>query len=173
MAERELWLDANVARSPNKVRTLANLTQSKGVVVLAHAQVHLELCRQARLRAGGAFDQRVIDTFLGSLGITIAEAKLDRASAEGWAEALHRRYPTDEAWRAAKLSAVRSRLPVEANVSADRVPFTTDWLVALEVERRDAVIAVEDKGEEWRALREGSPKRALSYDEAVAWLNAK
>ena len=31
-------------------------------------------------------------------------------------------------------------------------------------------IAVEDKGEEWRALREGSPKRALSYDEAITWL---
>ena len=50
------------------------------------------------------------------------------------------------------------------------MPFTTDWLVALEVERREVFIAVEDKGEEWRALREASPKRALFYEEAVAWL---
>ena len=140
--------------------------------MLAHAQVHLELCRQARERAGDAFDPQLIDSFLDGLGIAIAEAKLDRTTAEGWAEMIHRRYPTDAAWKAAKLSVVRARLPDDASVSADRVPFTTDWLVALEVERREVFIAVEDKGEEWRALREGSPKRALSYEEAVAWLTA-
>jgi hypothetical protein len=70
-------------------------------------------------------------------------------------------------------SSVRARLPDEASVTADRVPFTTDWLVALEVERRGAFITVEDKGEEWRALREASPKRALTYAEALAWLTSQ
>jgi len=172
VADRELWLDANVARSPQKVRRLANLARTKGIAVLAHAQVHLELCRQARQRAGSAFDPQIIDSLLLGLGITIAEAKLDRPTAETWAAMIHHRYPTDDAWKAAKLSVVRARLPEDASVSADRVPFTTDWLVALEVERREVFIAVEDKGEEWRALREGSPKRAFSYEEAVAWLTA-
>jgi hypothetical protein len=169
----ELWLDSNVARSPHKVRQLANLARTKGIAVLAHAQVHLELCRQIRLRAGAAFDPRVIDSLLATLGIVIAEAKLDRAIAESWAEQLHARYPTDGDWKRAKLSSVRSRLPDEATITADRVPFTTDWLVALEVERREAFITVEDRGEEWRALREASPKRALSFDEAMAWLAAR
>lgn len=173
VADRELWLDANVARSPQKVRQLANLARAKGIAVLVHAQVHLEICRQVRQRNGDAFDPQLIDSFLAGLDIAVAEAKLDRSTAEAWAEMIHRRYPTDSAWKAAKLSVVRARLPEDASVSADRVPFTTDWLVALEVERREVFIAVEDKGEEWRALREGSPKRALSYDEAVAWLTSQ
>jgi hypothetical protein len=53
------------------------------------------------------------------------------------------------------------------------VPFTTDWLVALEVERRGMFIAVEDKGEEWRKLRDLDPKRALSYEEAILWLTSQ
>ncbi len=170
MSSAELWVDSNVARSAEKVRTLARLARTKGIAVLAHAQVHLELCRQARMRKGAAFDPTWIDSLLEGLGITIAEAKLDRAAAEAWAEQLHARYPTDGDWKRAKLSSVRASLPDDAGVSADRVPFTTDWLVALEVERRGVFIAVEDRGEEWRALREASPKRALTYDEALAWL---
>lgn len=170
MSSPELWLDSNVALSATKVRQLAALAKRKGIAVRAHAQVHLELCRRARQREGDAFNPQRVDAYLSSLGITIAEAKLDRATAESWAKLLQDRFPTDDAWKKAKLSAVRARLPEDATLPADRVPFTTDWLVALEVERREVFIAVEDKGEEWRALRER--KRALSYDEALAWLTS-
>jgi hypothetical protein len=50
--------------------------------------------------------------------------------------------------------------------------MTTDWLVALAVEDHDGIIAVEDKGEEWRGLRDALPKRALGLDECRAWLQA-
>ena len=173
MSSAELWLDSNVARSQQKVRRIANLAKTKGIAVLAHAHVHLELCRQARQRMGDAFNPRFIESLLASLGITIADAKLDRATAEAWAAQLHARYPTDDDWKRAKLSSVRARLPDEAAVSANRVPFTTDWLVALEVQRREVFIAVEDRGEEWRVLRDATPKRALSYEEALAWLTSQ
>jgi hypothetical protein len=51
--------------------------------------------------------------------------------------------------------------------------MTTDWLVALEVERQGATVAVGDKGIEWKALREMSPSRALSYDDAMRWLEGR
>ena len=51
------------------------------------------------------------------------------------------------------------------------MPMTTDWLIALVVERDPAArIITRDEGEEWRALREMDPRRALSWDEAVDWL---
>ena len=138
MSSPELWLDANIARSPAKVRELANLARTKGIAVLAHAQVHLEVCRQARERAhraGDTFKPQMVEAVLNSLGVTIAEAKLDRSTAETWARLLHDRFPTDDAWKKAKLSAVRASLPEGAILSARRVPFTTDWLVALDAPR--------------------------------------
>ncbi len=175
MSEATLWIDSDVARSAKRVRQLAELAQVKGVKVVVHAQVHLEQCRQTRelaAKAGKPFAPERMQSFLDQLGVEIAEAKLDRATAEAWAELLHNRFPTDEAWKQAKLGAVRARLPDEASITADRVPFTTDWLVALEVERSGGLIAVEDKGEEWRRLRELDPKRALSYEEAITWLGS-
>lgn len=175
MNEATLWIDSDVARSVPKIRRLAELAQTKGVKVVVHAQVHLEQCRQVRehaARTGRPFSPERIASFLDQLGVEVASATLDRATAEAWAELLHVRFPTEAAWKQAKLGAVHARLPEEA-VTADRVPFTTDWLVALEVERRGEIIAVEDRGEEWRALREATPKRALAYDEAIAWLTAQ
>lgn len=176
MAEATLWIDSDIARSSKKVRQLAELAQSKGVKVEVHAQVHLEQCRQVREHAaknGKPFAPELIQTFLQQVGVEVAEARLDRGTAEAWAELLHQRFPTDEAWKRAKLDTVLARLPKEAQITGDRVPFTTDWLVALEAERRGVFIAVEDKGEEWRRLRELDPKRAFSFDEAMAWLGAR
>jgi hypothetical protein len=175
VSSRELWLDSDVARSTDKVRTLARLARRKGITVLVHAHVHMEQCRQVRehaARTGRPFDPGRMQSFLDQLDVQVAEAQLDRATAEAWAELLHDRFPTDADWKRAKLSTVRGRLPDDA-VTADRVPFTTDWLVALEVERRGVFIAVEDRGEEWRRLRELDPKRALSYEEAIAWLTSQ
>jgi hypothetical protein len=171
----ELWLDSDVAWSITKVTKLATLAKRKGITVFVHAHVHLEQCRQIRERATAAkpYAPERINSFLDQLDIKIAEAKIDRATAEAWAELLYNRHPKEVDWKRAKLSSVRARLPDEASVTAAKVPFTTDWLVALEVERRGAFIAVEDKGEEWLALRESSPKRALFYNEAIAWLEAQ
>jgi hypothetical protein len=176
MVEATLWIDSDVARSVPKVRQLAELAQAKGVKVVVHAHVHLEQCRQVReeaARVGKTFSPERMHTFLNQLGVEIAEAKIDRASAEAWAELLHERFPTSDAWKRAKLDAVRGRLPVDAALKADEVPFTTDWLVALEVERRGEVIAVEDQGPEWRRLRELSPKQALTFEEAMDWLRSR
>jgi hypothetical protein len=176
MDDATLWIDSDVARSVPKVRQLAELAQTKGVRVVVHAQVHLEQCRQVRedaARRGRPFAPERIQSFLDQLGIEVIEARIDRTTAEAWAELIHTRFPTETAWRQAKLSTVRARLPDGTTVTADRVPFTTDWHVALEVERRRGFVAVEDRGEEWRALREASPKRALSFTEAMAWLAAK
>jgi hypothetical protein len=119
------------------------------------------------------FSDGYIQSSLEQLGIEVVEATLDRATAEVWARLLDQRYPTGEAWGQAKLDAVRARLPVGANLPSERVPMTTDWLIALEVERQCATVAVDDKGIEWMALREMSPCCALSYDEAMRWLQVR
>lgn len=171
MDKPTLWLDSNVARSPRLVRDLTKLAKKKGVRVFVHAHVHLELCRQVRVRTGDEFSQQLIESFVRLHGIDVAEAKLDQAAAEAWAEILSRRYPTDDEWQKAKARSVRARLPEGASSSAKHVPMTTDWLVALEVEQRGSYVAVEDKGEEWSGLRAMSPRRALSYDETLQWLS--
>jgi hypothetical protein len=45
--------------------------------------------------------------------------------------------------------------------------------MSLEVERQGYYVAVEDRGEEWAGLRAATPKRALTYEEALAWLRAR
>jgi hypothetical protein len=171
MGRPTLWLDSNVAVSPQSVRELAARARVKGLRVVVPAQVHLEICRQVRTRTGANFSPALIDTFLAQLGIEIVEARLDKLTAERWAEMLSLRYPTMENWKTAKLVSVKAKLPDEATLPAARVPMTTDWWIALAVESNaDAVIAVEDKGEEWKALR--ATKRALSYEEALRWLDA-
>jgi predicted kinase len=109
-----LWIDSDVARSVPKVRQLAELALAKGVKVVIHAQVHLEQCRQVRAEAarkGRPFSQERIQAFLDQLTIEVAEAMIDRATAEAWAELIHQRFPADDAWKRAKLDAVRARLP--------------------------------------------------------------
>jgi hypothetical protein len=165
-----LWLDSDVARVPEKIREIAALANRKGVKVVVPAQVYLERNRQMLERMGDQFSRKLFDDFIDQLGIDIVEVPLDRARAGVWAELLNRRFPTGDAWKRAKLSAIRARLPDEATLDVRRAPMTTDWLTALEVERVKAYVAVEDKGEEWRALREMSPKRALFFDEAMRWL---
>lgn len=173
MAEATLWLDSNVAFSVRKVARLAELAQKKGVRVVVHAQVHLETCRRQRVHLGETFSQTIISSFLEQLGIEVVEARLDRAAAERWAAQLHQRYPTKEDWKQAKLRAVKARLPDGASLPAQRVPMTTDWLIALEAEAHGAVVVVEDKGEEWGALKAMTPPSALSYEEALCWLEAR
>jgi len=173
-----LWLDTSVLRQLNacKLRELADLAREKGVRVVVHAHIHLERCRKLReqMRARGKdFSQSYVRSSLEQLGIEVAEAALDRTAAEAWALLLDQRYPTEEAWQHAKLDAVRARLPDGTRLGVDGVPMTTDWLVALEVERQGATVAVGDKGIEWRALREASPCRALSYDDTMRWLRSR
>jgi hypothetical protein len=165
-----LWLDSNVAWSPGKVRALATLAEKKGVRVVVHAQVHLEIWRQRNVRDGAEFDAQMIGSFLHQLGIQVFDAMLDRTAAERWGERLAQRYGNE--WPRAKLEAVKARLPDGTSLPARRVPMTTDWLVALAVEDHDGFIAVEDKRGEWATLRDATPKRALTFEECLAWLEA-
>lgn len=172
MGRPTLWLDSNVARSPKDVRELVTKAHPKGIRVVVSAQVHLEICRQVREREGVDFSPQLIDSFLKQQGIEVIVAQLDRTTAETWAELLNGRYTTDAAWKAAKLASVKAKLPDAAVLPASRVPMTTDWWIALAVEHdADAVIAVEDKGEEWRSLREKG--RARSFSETLRWLEAQ
>ncbi|WP_224245313.1 hypothetical protein [Hyalangium gracile] len=172
MSSPTLWLDSNVARSPADIRELVKRAGPKGIRVVVPAQVHLEICRQVREKTGTQFSQQLIDTFLAQNGIEVVEARLDRTTAETWAEMLNQRFLTSELWKAAKLSSVKAKLPEGTTLPASRVPMTTDWWMALAVERdANAVIAVEDKGEEWRALR--ALGRAFSYEDALRWLDAQ
>jgi hypothetical protein len=162
----ELWLDSSIAFGQRRARTLAIAARARGVRMFVHAHIHLEQCRQVRVDAKSSFSARRIESYLEGLGIEVVSATLDRDSAEAFAAQLAARYPSIEDWTEAKLSAVQARLP-SAELSKS-VPMTTDWLVALEVERRGAHIAVEDQGEEWRHLRDVG--KALSFDQALAWL---
>lgn len=173
MAEITLWLDTSVAWSAACVRVIADLAQTKGIKVVVHAQVHLESCRQTRefaARDGKSYSAARVRSFLQQLDIEVVDGSFDQATAEAWADLLHRRYPTSDDWRRAKLLTVKASLPQEAQLSATSVPMTTDWLMSLEAERRGAYVAVGDKGEEWEALRAMIPKRALSYEETLSWL---
>ena len=166
LAELTLWLDSSVAYDTKRTRELSRAASGRGVRTVVHAHVHLEQCRQMRIAARAAFSASRIDSFLSQQGIEVATAVLDRGTAEAFAEQLSTRYPSYGAWQEAKRSAVRATLP-NATIAA-RVPMTADWLIALEVERCGARIAVEDKGEEWNQLR--ALGRALSFDEALTWL---
>ncbi|MFS8064737.1 MAG: hypothetical protein ACMG6S_00070 [Byssovorax sp.] len=152
------------------MRELATLAKMRGVRVVVHAQVHLEICRQRRVKDGEKFSPDLIDTYLKTLEIEVVDAKLDRAAAERWAELLSPRYPTEKAWKSAKLRSVKARLPDEASLPAHRIPMTTDWLIALAIEDQSAYVAVEDTGEEWNTLRATSPRRAFTFAEAIDWL---
>jgi hypothetical protein len=169
MGRPVLWLDSNVARRPGDLRELVARAHRKGIRVVVPAQVHLELCRHLRESKRAAFSPQFIESFLTQQGIEVIEAQLDRQTAETWAEMLNDRYPTSDQWKAAKLSSVKAKLPDGATLPASRVPMTTDWWIALAVERdSDAIISVDDKGEEWQALR--AVKRALFYVETLSWL---
>jgi hypothetical protein len=173
-----LWLDSSVLRQLKRsdLRRLADLARKKGVSVVVHAHIHLEYCRYLRgsMRARGMeFSPSFVHTSLDQLEIKVADARLDREAAEAWAELLDHRYPDESAWKVAKLESIRARMPGEARLRPNEIPMTTDWLVALEVERQGARVAVRDNGPEWTALREAVPARALSYPEAMQWLEGR
>lgn len=170
-----LWLDSSVAFSATKVRTIGELARAKEVKVVVSAHIHLEQYRKTRevaARKGDSFSVLRFRSVLATFNIEVADLHMDMLAAEAWGELLHVRYPSSDAWKAAKLACVRARLPGDTTLPGERVPMTTDWLIALEVERRGAYVAVGDQGEEWAALRAASPKRAFTYEETLAWLRA-
>ena len=171
-----LWIDTNVARSVTDLRTLCRLAQRKGVRVVVHPQVYLERRRQMRAdcaRDGREFSEVSFDGFLRQQHIEVRPLVLDQETAGAWADALHLRYPSNETWEAAKKATLGGDLRAGFRVEPGDMPMTTDWLIALVVERDAAArIITRDEGEEWRVLREATPPRALRWEEAIAWLEA-
>ena len=168
-----LWLDTNVAFSPARLRTLCDLARRKRVEVAVHPQVYLERRRQMRAQTGTSFDEAVFDAFLRRAGIVVPSFTLDQPTAAAWADLLHRRYPTHDAWESAKQRTLGGELRAGFAVSPGRMPMTTDWLIALSIEPEPSWrVITDDKGEEWCALRDADPCRALRWDDAVAWLEA-
>ena len=171
----DLWLDTSVLRRLNasKLRALADLAKKKRVRVVVHAHIHLEYCRYLRgvrrLRKL-EFTPSEVQTSLEQLEIVVAEAKLNRGTAEEWARRLDLQYPDDAAWQQAKLETVKAQLPEGSRLRLGDVPMTTDWWVALAVEDHGAFVAVEDNGKEWQTLKTVVPKRALTYAETLVWL---
>ena len=86
-------------------------------------------------------------------------------------DALHRRSPADKDWELAKKKTLGGELRADFKVEPGKMPMTTDGLIALAIELDpESRIITEDGNEEWRYLREAEPKRALGWNEAVAWL---
>ena len=166
-----LWVDTNRVRSVTKLRALGLLARRKQVEIVIHAQVYLETRRQRRVQLGAGFDEQTFDSFLTMEKIVVHEVVLDQPTAATFADALHRRYPTNEHWELAKKQTLGGELRADFKVEPGKMPMTTDWLIALAVELDpESRIITEDGKEEWRHLREAEPKRALGWDEAVAWL---
>jgi hypothetical protein len=168
---RRLWLDASVARKPKVLSDLTELAHARGVEVTVHAHVHLELCRHLRCQQGPRFSQSFIDSYLAQRRIGITPMHVEQATAEKWAGRLHARYSTTEAWENAKLATLGGNLRSDFVHEPGRMPMTTDWWVALQVEDSEGDrIAVDDKGNEWDELRKLG--RALESTEAIAWLES-
>jgi hypothetical protein len=169
-----LWVDTNYARSVGDLRDLARLAKAKGVQIVIHPQVYLERRRQRRAecrKEGTVFSTEAFDGFLRQVKFVVPDFVFDQKTAAAWADELDGRYPTSEAWESAKKSTIGGQLRAGFEVQPGDMPMTTDWLIALVVERDPAArIVTRDEGEEWRALREMEPPRALSWDEAMSWL---
>jgi hypothetical protein len=169
-----LWVDTNVARSADDLYELSQLAQSKRVTVVVHPQVYLERRRQMQVdcaRKNKRFNPEVFDSFLEEAGIQVFEMHVVRATAAEWADRLFARYPTHEDWEAAKKATLGGELRKEFVVLPGRMPMTTDWFVALQIEvDPQSFVITDDQKEEWRILRRTFPKRAFSWNEAIEWL---
>ncbi len=132
----------------------------------------MERRRQMQVETGEAFRPSIFDNFLERWGIQVFEMRFGHATASSWADMLFQRYPTHAEWEAAKKATVGGELKKGFVVEPGWMPMTTDWLVALEVEHDpESFIITADEGEEWRHLRQAVPRRALSLQEALDWLN--
>jgi hypothetical protein len=169
-----IWLDTSVARSVKNIRALCRLARKKGVRVKIHPQVYLERRRQLRAELaakGKVFDEGAFDDLLEREGIAVPPFTLDQHRAGIWADTLHARYPSDGEWESAKQRTLGGELAKAFAVQPGLMPMTTDWLIALVVEHEaSARVITNDHGEEWLVLRDAEPRRALRWDEAIAWL---
>jgi hypothetical protein len=164
-----LWIDSSVARQPGALRELTELAKRCDVEVVVHPHVHLELCRNFRCKYGSQFVPSIIDSYLKNQRISIPTVHLDQVVAERWAERLHRRYSTVDGWEEAKRSTLRGTLRSDFVHEPGKMPMTTDWWVALQVEESDNDrIVVEDTGGEWVPLR--TMGRAMTAETAKQWL---
>lgn len=126
-----------------------------------------------RVRGGGRFSETAFDRFLEQHRIRVVDIHLDQPTAARWADELYQRYSTDAAWELAKQRSLGGELRADFKVLPGKMPMTTDWLIALAVEDEvSSRVITEDDGEEWRRLRDAEPRRALRWDEAVAWLES-
>jgi hypothetical protein len=156
---------------PRTLREITERAKGRGVQVVVHPHVHLELCRHYRCKYGHRYSRDLIGNYLKDREVCISSVRLDQAIAERWAARLHEQYSTDDDWEEAKLSTLGGTLRSEFVHEPGKMPMTTDWWVALEVaESGDDRIVVEDQGEEWAALRVAG--RAMTADVAKQWLDS-
>lgn len=166
-----LWIDASVAHQPGVLRELTKLAKARGVDIVVHAHVHLEMCRHLRCEWGAEYNPATIKDYFQQQSVHVSDMHLDEATADRWAELLHRRFPSTEQWEAAKKSTLGGELSAAFVHERGHMPMTTDGWVALQVEDApDDRVAVEDKGGEWQALRDSG--RALTAASAKAWLES-
>lgn len=172
-----LWIDTNCARSAAKIADLARLARTKGVRVRISPQVYLERRRQMRVECeerGKAFHPAAFDDFLTQNDIEVPPLGFDQKTAGSWADMLCQRYPTSRAWETAKQRTLGGQMLAGFEVLPGDMPMTTDWLIALTVEGDAAArIITRDTGEEWRVLRDMTPPRALTWEEALEWLHGQ
>jgi hypothetical protein len=166
-----LWIDSSVARKPGVLLQLTDVAKRRGVRVFVHAHVQLEMCRHLRTEKRDRYSPATIRQYFMSQRVQITDMHLDEAAADRWAERLSRRYPTMKQWEEAKKSTLGGALRQEFVHEPGRMPMTTDWWVALQVEDKvEDRVAVDDWGGEWQPLRDAG--RALDSKEAMRWLES-
>ncbi|MCK6574385.1 hypothetical protein L6V77_25160 [Myxococcota bacterium] len=111
------------------------------ITLAVSALAHAERIAQVRRRVGSAFNhERLYAGLLVSKGIAVAA--FDEDAAVATAEALVRRFPTNEAWQAAKR-------PAPDGVPTHRVSATVDWFIAGHASPSHTIACVGDAGTEW------------------------
>jgi len=169
-----LWIDTNAAQSVADLKALSEEARGRQVMLVIHAQVYLERRRQMQVHCksqGTSFQSGLFDNFLDRLGYEVLEMRVTRETASTWADLLFLRYPDHAAWEAAKKATLGGELRKGFQVAPGRMPMTTDWLMALEIEHdQKSYVITKDSKEEWQALRNARPSRVFTWKEAIDWL---
>lgn len=153
-------LDTNVLWKVRRLEQLAIVARRNGHRVAVPALAHAERCAQLRREKGAAFDPETIAAFLDTHKIAILP--FGRRTAERVAVALAARYPSPDAWHAARRERCAARFRVALAPGGETCPGTVDWYLAAPYGPPDHVLVTLDGGVEFAGTD------VISLDEALS-----
>jgi hypothetical protein len=159
-----IWIDTNSFPKTEELRDLARRGSQHDIQFRVHAQVYLELQRQALVRnpAGPGFH-----SLFQQLGVKFVS--LDQQLCGLSAGLLAKRFPSDERWQEAKYESIGGELHEQFRHRPSRMSMTTDWLIVSAVEAsEDSWIVTAERDREWKAL--ARLRRILDWDDVKHWL---